>query len=316
MNVTDLIERVRDILGEQPQTATQPRHWTDTEILRAINSGYTTLWNTAHQADELWGLDFILVSSLGGITSDVAGNMTAVVFPEDLGTIVYVEEGVEAAVDGLEVVPAGLRDLWRHKAQGWPYNSGSRGWFLAASGSGIVFTKTGTTLDLTKTRIWFIRKAPHLVRFVAATYPTTSSIRVNVVTPNALQLGKLSVVKDYYKNARVECIAAPTPGNSPQRLTFVSSGWAIQAHPNFDMTLAVAHGLGAVANGTWEVLPLFPEEHHELIAQYGAYRALAKGADQAQRVNVKDDVGVLFTQFVEGVEQRQIQRPRYVNVED
>lgn len=316
MNITDLIERVRDILGEQPQTATQTKHWQDAELLRHINSAYQTMWAAAVKADEMWGVDLTSLTSLGAAQSEIGGNVIAVLFPEDIGTVLYVEEGVETSIDGVEVIPTGLRDMWRYKTGSWPWNGGSRGWFLAATNAGIIFTKTDKALDLTKIRIWFTRKPPDLVRFVAASYPTTTSIRVNVVTPNALQLGKLSTTKDYYKNARLECITAPTPGNPPQRLTFQVSGWAIQAHPNFDFTLAADHGLVAVGGGTWEVLPYFAEEHHELLAQLGAYRALAKGADQAQRVNVKDDVGQMFDDFVQTIEQRQVQRPRYVNLED
>jgi hypothetical protein len=63
---------------------------------------------------------------------------------------------------------------------------------------------------------------------------------------------------------------------------------------------------------TWEVLPMFPEEHHELIAWLGARRALARGGDSKQRDVILLEEQELYRDLIEGIEHRQIQFPREV----
>lgn len=311
MNVADLIERVREILGEVPQSSTAKRLWTDQELLRHLNSGYETLWKKAKQADEEWGLDFFTLTALGAVQADIGGLMIGVSLPADIDTIAYVEEGFDASTEGTEIVKCGLRSTKPYQPTRFPSYEGRRGWMPAGEGNGLFFTKTNDPLNLDKTRIWFMRRAPRLVRFTAS-HPTTSSLRVSVTA--GATLGQVSTVKDYYRNTPVECTLAGTPGASPQRLRFQVSAWAIQTHPNFDMTLSVAHGM-APGSSTWEVLPIFAEEHHELIAWLGAQRALARGGDSKQRDVILLEQQALYADFIQAIENRQIQAPREVSWE-
>lgn len=311
MNVTRLIERTRDLLGEQPQSPTQPVMWTDAELLRHINSAYDSLWVKLSLADENWGIEWFTLSQLGGVSAPVDGNMLAVGFPEDIGQIVYVEEGVDAQNTGWEIPPMTIRNSWRAKASFFPFwNQPTRSWMHTATQQGIMFTKTDLPLNLATTRVWFKRRAPRLARFTATTL-NPSTLRVNMNT--GVPLGEIFTIASYYRNIRLQCVA--TVGDvSPKSFSFPVASSVVTLHPNVDITFGIPHG--ATGTTTWEVLPMFPDHHHELIAHLAIYRALTKGGDQGQRAVVGQDVAVLMDQFVQDIEQRQVQYPRTVNYEE
>ncbi len=310
MNVTQLVERCRDLLGEQPQSPTQPVEWTDQEILRHINSAYDSLWTKLSLADENWGVDFLSLGALGGIPLPIEGNLIAVAFPDDLGQVVYIEEGVDMTNTGWEVPPSSLRDSWRNRASFFPqWGHPGRVWMHTGVQQGLFFTKTDLPLNLATTRIWFKRRAPRLARFTA-TAPSAAVLRVSLM--GGATLGTLSTINNYYRNIRLFCTQSP--------LSATPFGISIPVarndlvHPNVDFTLGAPHL--ASGTSTWEVLPIFPDHHHELLAHLGVFRALTKGGDSPQRGVVGQDVAVLMDQFVQDIEQRQVQYPRTVNYED
>jgi len=310
VNVTQLVERCRDLLGEQPQSPTQPVMWTDQELLRHINSAYDSLWVKLSLADENWGIEWFPLSVLAGVQAPIDGNLIAVGFPEDLGQVVYIEEAVDAFNSGREIPPTTIREMWKSKAHFFPFwGTPTRAWMHTATQQGLLFTKTDLPLNLATTRVWFKRRAPRLARFNMTTL-TPSVLRLNFLT--GVALGKVSLVNGYYRNSRFECTVTPLSA-APIGVSMPIASSA-GSHPNVDFTTGVPHG--ATGATTWEVLPIFPDHHHELLAHLAIYRALTKGGDQGQRAVVGQDVAVLMDQFVQDIENRQVQYPRTVNYEE
>jgi hypothetical protein len=125
-------------------------------------------------------------------------------------------------------------------------------------------------------------------------------------------LGKVSTINGYYRNCRLECTLTALSA-SPLGVSMPVAGSTL-VHPNIDFVTGVPHG--ATGATTWEVLPIFPDQHHELLAHLAIFRALTKGGDQGQRAVVGQDVAQLMDQFVQDIENRQVQYPRTVNYED
>lgn len=308
MNVTELIQRTRDIIADNQQQAGAPKEWEDDEVLRHLNSANETLWKEALLKDEQWGIDYFLLSQLSPVVGAADHGIIGVFLPDELPNIKRVEElGNDSGYPGEEVAATSLGEMSEYQP-GWQLCDGTRrGWMPAALNNGIFFTDNKQTFDSTKIRIWFHRPAPKLARFTVTTYPTTSTLRFSPLTPT---LGVMLSRKNYYRNAGVFCL---TVGSSatPQGKRFFVSSWDEQTHPNWDMVLATAHGL-TTGSTIWEILPVWPEEHHDLLCWIAASRCFAKGGDRAGKAVVDEQIQGLYKHFVDVLTNRQIQTTRHV----
>lgn len=311
MNMTELIQRTRDILGDDPQQASAPKKWSDALIARNLSAANDAMWMQAVEADEHWGFDVYSLSSLGAVASTAQNGLIGVYLPRDMGIVKFISEQPTDLNRGLEVAARNFSELEDFiPGVRWPVTD-QRSWFPGPNQQALYFTNTAA-IDTSKLLVWFLRKPPPFLRFSASAYPTTSAITVNFLT--GATIGKVGVQSDYYRNSIFECLT--TSGSvTPQGLRFVVSGWALGTHPNFRMDLDTPHGLASGAT-TWETVPIWPEEHHDLLATIAAYKCLLKGSDVQQRAAIAADMQAQSHEFVQRIENRQVQWPRYVHYLD
>lgn len=311
MNVTELIERARDVAGERQEVANAPQAWTDAVVLRNLNAAYRDIWNRLRGADEQWGLDWRTLSELGGVATSIDGGIAQVVLPQELGDVVHVEESLDASSAAASAMPHVNVATLRARAMDGPYVfGGGRTWSFGGTNNVLLITKPDG-LDLSRVRVWFARHVPQLARFSVTTYPTTSSLRVSVTADPALG-AKPPTAPDAYRGVFFQCTSAPS-GGTPQRLQFQCSGWTAATHPNYDLTLRTAHGLTS-GTSEWETLPMLPEPHHEALVQLGVVRMYQAIGDVATARAAAAEAGRDLDVLIKLVETRQVQTPRFVNM--
>lgn len=317
MNLTQIIERTRDILGEHQ---TQSQEWSDPALLRHLNAGLDEMWRKGQQADEQWGLDYALLSDFNTTITEFGIDRIKIQFNEPpLGRIKRIEE-TNGTYPDTEIPCVDLQFV-DQEVSAWPnliYNK--RSWWPGANNRIMFMRKTGQTLAPANVRLWFERKPPHMVRFtvVAGKHTSDKTLVVNAITgatadpvSNA-KMGTISTIKGYYNNASIECVS--NAGNSPQGLGFMVTTWAAATYPEFTMTIEPSDGFVADpgVSTTWEVCPYWPEEHHELVAALGARNALLIGNDFEGKKAVDIYAGTALQQFIEVIENRQYQSGRRV----
>ena len=318
MNVTQLIERTRDVIADRQTVAGAPQQWDDAEVLRHIVAADEDLWNLAIQLDENFGLEYATLTELGWTASDVQGGIVVGKVEDWVGHIKYIEEGIEATRPGRPTMVANFTDFaerFSDEMRGWNTATEDRGWFLGRGGT-IYFTKRSTAPDPDTTRVWYLRKPPALVRF-RATSGAAKTLTVDIVN-DLLEanggLGTFDIRVNAYRNITVECVSYS--GNaSPFRRRSIVVTSAENAHPNWDLTITDSWGSYA-GTAIWETLPIWPEEHHELIALIAAKRALGKGGDATGRLAAAYDARDRRRSFMRALENRQLQQARYVHVTD
>lgn len=313
MNVAELIQRTRDIVADRADDNSTIHQWDDAEILRHVNAGQDHLWSKARQADEEWGLDHALLSDFNPTFTSLPGFLIQCELGQFIDTIVYMREEITGSGQGSEIVKTRVGNAWHYKADTAWIHPSARGWWQGGPRM-LFFTDTSAPINATQVRVWFQRKVPHLCRFRATVYPAATTISVNRSTdldsdPAVGGLGVLETGFSYYRGTEILCTEAA--GADPERISFLCIGFTRGVYPIFTVTLSAAHGAAGTTH--WEVLPYFPEEHHELIAMVAARKAFLKGGDIAQAKVVSAEAGSLMEDFLLNIEQRQIQAPRSVN---
>lgn len=312
MNVSELIERARDIAGETQQVVGAPLAWTDAVILRHLNAAYRDVWNRLRGADEQWGLDWRTAAELGGTATQIDPTLGQIVLPCELGDVVYVEDLLDGTTGLSVAMPHLPMPQLRRAAQDESVRGfSSRAWSFGGTNNILLFSRP-EAIDLARVRVWFVRHVPPLARFTVTTYPTTSSLRLSITQSPTLG-PKPSPETDAYRGVFFQCTSAPS-GGSPERLQFQCSGWAAAAHPNYDLTLRTPHGL-TTGTSVWETLPLLPAPHHEALAGLAAVRMYQAIGDVAASRAIASEAGRDLDALIKLVEQRQIQTPRYLNME-
>jgi hypothetical protein len=258
-------------------------------------------------ADENWGLDYILFSDLTYTQLADQGGFISYFIEEPIPTIRHMDYDFGSFTPGKEIPQVGFERSVQRSHQA-PVDT-ERGYALGANEHMIHLTKGVATLDLTKLRIWFLRDAPHLLRFTTSTYPTTSSLRIDAVT--ALTLGRFILEKDHYRWSTISCKTVPSAA-APQNKEFVISTFREDTHPNWDITTQTVHGLSA-GSTIWESVPFWPRAHHDLLAWVAAERCMVKGGDRPGRAAVLEEAASLWDDFIQRVHMREIQTPRMVH---
>lgn len=311
MNLTELIEGVRDRVSDNPQQVSAPKKWSDSFIVRRLNEAHESMWLRALEADEHWGIDAYTLSDVGGIVAPAANGLIGVFLPTEIGNIKFISEGANATDRGVEVFYRNFSDITEFLQAETLSVDSVRAWFNGPTENGLYFTNV-SAIDPAKITVWFCRRPPAFVRFTCSSYPTTAQLAVNFLT--AASLGKLQTSKDYYKNSSFECLT--TIGSvTPVGQRFLAAGWAIGVHPTYNMSLATVHGLAAGAS-TWESVPIWPSEFHPLLSSIAAYKCLLKASERDQREAILQEMQPMLSQFASKIEARQLQWGRYVHYMD
>jgi len=315
VNLTDLIQRTRDVVADQATDSQSARMWSDSEVVRALNGASDAMWRRAVLADESWGLDFVTLTDLSATSVEVAGFWNQVTIPGGLpGYIKQIEEGVTTADSGQEIEFTNLGGAGYHKQDYvWKYDN-NRAWSWGPSET-LMFTTNGNTFDLDEVRIWYVRKPPHFARFTLTTsaqHPTTSTLFFDPRSA-VVVLGDMSTLNRYYQNCWLHCTASDETAGEPAGNRFRVTGWVAGAYPNHTMTVSPAHNVAGVQTTTWEIGFAWPEEHTDLIAFLAARKLLMKGGDAAQIQVIQAEIASLMEDYILTIENRQIQTMRSVN---
>lgn len=312
MNVTQLIERTRDILKERPTQSQESLEWQDAEVLRCLNAANDQLWHRARLIDEDWGVGSTLLSAFNPVEEDVDSRWLRITLDRDLPTIKAMYEKTTAGSQSwCEVYKQNIRDETDTIGSHVRHASGGRGFFLGKNARELWLTKSNRSFDATELRIFFVRKPPNMIRFLTPGTPSTTTLTVPVTT--APSLGLWIAQPDYYAGAFVECISMPSAA-TPQGLKFSIGSFLPATHPTWTLTLETAHGLAPspATPHTWEITPIWPDEHHELLAILAASRALLGGSSAVERAEIGKEAAFEMAAFINNVQSRQIQLPRSV----
>lgn len=318
MNVTQLIQRTRDVVTDNATEPGAPRQWEDDELLRHLNGANDLLWQVALRADQNWGLDFDTLSNLGATLTDVGGGYVRIDLPPDFYTVRHIEELDNDLRASNPIRPLVVGDPGVSLSNLlYGLLAGERKWTPGAvQGEYLLYSDRGTpTADPTRIRVWYLRKPPALVRFRSTSYPTTSIVRATIGTSDQAAVGGLGALQarpNYYRKAVVQC-SSFTGAATPQGLLFLVTASASATLPAIDLTFRNAHGLVApAAAALFEIIPAWPEESHELLAWKAAGLALAKSGDKDGKRQVDFTTTEFMQAFVDRINAREVQQPRFV----
>ncbi len=309
MNVRELIARTRSILGDKTSKRTNGLQWSDAEILEALNAANDTLWNLCLAFDEGWGEDVATLQDLGCTISDLGGNVLITTIPKDVQLITDVEEGWDGNTPGITLPKIDRRDRYIRGQLGWT-GTGRRGWWQGTDRT-IMFLKNGSIPATSTIRLWFHRSAPQLAMFMAESTSTTAlKVQIDSATdPLDGGLGALIPRKDYYRNSFLECL--DNGGDAPETEEVAVGAFTKGTHPEWTFTVS-AH-TQANQGALWATVPFWPTQHHEFLCLTAAAAAFSKGGDPAGKAIVQQEAADKRAQFINTMEQRQLQTPRYVN---
>ena len=312
MNVTELLERTRDILRERVGTSNASLNWQDDELLRCLNAANDLMWKKARQADENWGLATALLSELSAVATQVGERYYNVRFPRHLGTVKYMEEIRSDSGITTEIPMLNIRQTRYFHNTPLLTDLSPRGWWPGANESEIFVTNQPRGLDLTAIRVWFLRRTPRLLRFTSSVYAATNQLTTD---RGQATLGTLEGEDGLYDGAVIEHISGGaqlvvTIGNH-----FYVTDFSVSGSLSLVFTLNPEHGIGS-GTSTWEVIPTWPEEHHELLALVAARRALLSGSSVDDRISIEREMAQEWEAFINNIEDRHYQAAHMVSWED
>jgi len=305
MNLGELLDRLRFLM----ETNRVQRRWTDSELVIYLNDAQEYMRALKIEADPDYYLDMEMTSDIGLTLTAEGTGMYSLVLPEYMEYVRRIEAfGTSGTGFGTPVEQAKLRDHQRSST--WSYFEGVYGiqtWMYG--GPRKLFFATADAAD--NMRIWFVRRAPKMVRFTAQ-QPVASPTLIHALATAGSLVGKLDKTDDYYVGATMEISTKTAGPGDPEGETRRVTAYARDTYPSMQFTTE-AFSANVSTGDICDILPSVEEMHQELLVYLAAQRALAKAGNRDQIDALQVTKGELLSQYLTTANDRFDSTPDHVS---